>query len=111
VRVIEIGNKLINVRCLITYNSKCSIQVVFWEDEEGTQPSDLSAVTSITMEVKVSPVSTVAWTGSAAGNVVTFDLTSAQTTVDWDTRPFVLVFLKPGTTRNVVLAGEVQVQR
>jgi hypothetical protein len=110
VRTIKIGDTLATAEFQIIYKSYCEQMLFFWDDLAATQPSDLSSVTSATLEVTVDAVTTVVWTGSVISNQVKFSLTATQTTVGWDTRPYVLVLLK-GAERHVVLSGEVVVQR
>jgi hypothetical protein len=108
-RTIEIGDKLLQVILFVTYNSACAPQILFWEDVDGTQPADLSAVVTSHLEVTVDGVTTITWPADVVNNIVTIDLEAIDTNVDWDTKPFNLVFMQP--SRTVVLSGEVQVQR
>jgi hypothetical protein len=108
-RTIQIGDTLTTVEFLIKYNSQCTPVVQFWENVEGTEPSVLTDVLSVNMEVYVDPLTTLFWEGQRDGNTVSFPLLPADTLVAWETRPFNMVFMKP--LRNVVLSGIVQVQR
>jgi hypothetical protein len=109
-RTITIGDKLVSADFLVINNSVCIQQLYFWDDTNATVPSDLSTVTSATLEVRVDSTTLLVWTGSIVSNQVTFNLTAAQTTLAWDARPYNLVFIK-ATNRYVVLSGEVRVQR
>jgi len=108
-RTIEIGMKLISARFRVRYNSQCQQELKFWEDDDATDPASLVDVTSAFIEVYVDELVTLTWPAVVTGNQVAFNLTPTDTLVDWDTRPFNLVFMKP--LRNVVLSGEVVVQR
>lgn len=108
-RVIEVGDKLPSIDLLITYKSECSPIVLFWEDPGATVPSDLSNVLDCFVEVYVDPLTTLVWPAGNSDNSITVTLSEADTTVEWESRPFNLIFMKP--LRNVVLSGEVQVQR
>ncbi len=109
--VLTLGQELLSGIFRLKYNSQQNFSVFIWDDEAHLVPSNLSA-TTVTLEIDQPTVSGLAFTGTVVGatNEVQFSITATQSTVTWDKSTFRLVYVNSGL-RNVILSGEVRVQR
>ena len=110
-RIVELGATAIRALLLIKYHSRNKFTLSFWDDEDKTIPTNMVGVT-LTIEIdEPSPTSPIVWTATIAGNVATFDIAAVNTDFAWDTRSFQVIFDKVAIPREVVMTGEVQIQR
>ena len=109
--VLTLGQELLSGLFQLKYNSQQDFSVFIWDDEAHLVPSVLTS-TVVTLEIDQPTTSGLVFTGTVVGstNEVQFSVTAAQSTVTWDKATFRLVYVNSGL-RNVILSGEVRVQR
>lgn len=109
-RTYTIGSPAISTRLILKHNSKNKFSLFFWDDVNSTIPTVMTGVT-ITLEIEEVLGGTVTtWTATNTLNEAVFDQSPASSQFTWDTRPFQVIFTKTAI-REVVMTGEVQVQR
>jgi|SRR5690349_2888872 len=109
-RVFTVGSPAVSSRLIVKHNSRNKFSFFFWDDVNNTIPTVMTGVT-ITIEIEeVLGGSVTTWTATNTLNEAIFDQPAATVQFAWDTRPFQVIFTKTAI-REVVMTGEVQVQR
>lgn len=109
-RTFAIGSPAISSRLIVKHNSRNRFSLFFWDDVASTIPTVMTgAVVTIEIEEILGNAPTV-WTATNVSNEAVFDQLAATVQFTWDTRPFQVVFTKTAN-RDIVMTGEVQVQR
>jgi hypothetical protein len=109
--VVIIGVQLPDVPFLLKYNSVNDFSIFFWNDEDGTIPTDLTGAVA-TIEVDIPNPNTVYATGVrvASTNEMQFVITAVSSTTIPSGTTFRVVLTKSGS-RFIIASGKVRVQK
>jgi hypothetical protein len=106
---VVIGSVLPSSDLFLKYNSVNDFSLLFWDDEDGTVPTNLTGAVA-TIEVDATGVTNPFATGVRVGTTNEMKFTFTLGTVTWDNVAFRAV-LTIGGSRFVYTSGKARVQK